>query len=90
MSKILPLLSCLAVSGALCGALHAAEQRSPTKPIRVIIPTTPGGGSDDMREMMARAGVEPLGNTPAEAMAFLKVEIARWGKVIRMANVKVD
>jgi hypothetical protein len=31
-----------------------------------------------------------LGNTPAEAMAFLKVEIARWGKVIKMANVKVD
>jgi len=46
--------------------------------------------AEDMREMMARAGVEPLGNTPAEAMAFLKVEIARWGKVIRMANVKVD
>ena len=48
MSKVLPLLSCLAVSGALCGALHAAEQSYPTKPIRVIIPTTPGGGSDQI------------------------------------------
>jgi tripartite-type tricarboxylate transporter receptor subunit TctC len=36
------------------------------------------------------AGTEPLGNTPKEAMAFLKVEIARWGIVIKRANVKVD
>jgi tripartite-type tricarboxylate transporter receptor subunit TctC len=46
--------------------------------------------ADDMREMMARGGVEPLGNTPREAMEFLKVEIAKWGKVIRMAKVKID
>ena len=46
--------------------------------------------AEDMREMMARAGVEPLGNTPAEAMEFLKSEIAKWGKVIRMAKVKID
>jgi tripartite-type tricarboxylate transporter receptor subunit TctC len=46
--------------------------------------------ADDMREMMARAGVEPLGNTPREAMEFLQAEIAKWGKVIRMAKVKID
>jgi tripartite-type tricarboxylate transporter receptor subunit TctC len=54
MSKVLPLLSCLAVSGALCGALHAAEQRYPTKPIRVIIPTTPGGGSDQIVRLLGQ------------------------------------
>ena len=54
MSKILSLLSCLAVSGALCGTLHAAEQRYPTKPIRVIIPTTPGGGSDQVVRMLGQ------------------------------------
>jgi tripartite-type tricarboxylate transporter receptor subunit TctC len=46
--------------------------------------------AEDMREMMARAGVEPLGNTPKEAMEFLKAEIGKWGKVIRMAKVKID
>jgi tripartite-type tricarboxylate transporter receptor subunit TctC len=46
--------------------------------------------ADDMREMMARGGVEPLGNTPREALDFLKAEIAKWGKVIRMAKVKID
>ena len=46
--------------------------------------------AEDMREMMKRGGVDPVGNTPGEAMAFLKSEIAKWGKVIRMANVKID
>src|SRR4051812_34285842 len=46
--------------------------------------------ADDMREMMARGGVEPLGDTPREALDFLKAEIAKWGKVIRAANVKID
>ncbi len=42
----------------------------------------------DMQEMLAKGGTEALGNTPAEAMAFLKTEIARWGKVIKQANLK--
>lgn len=46
--------------------------------------------SEDMTEMLARAGTEPLGNTPKEASDFLNVEIARWGKVIKQANVKAD
>jgi tripartite-type tricarboxylate transporter receptor subunit TctC len=33
--------------------------------------------TEDMRELMARGSVEPLGNTPAEAMEFLKAEIAK-------------
>ena len=41
-----------------------------------------------MQEMLAKGGTEALGNTPAEAMAFLKTEIARWGKVIKDANLK--
>jgi tripartite-type tricarboxylate transporter receptor subunit TctC len=42
----------------------------------------------DMLDMLAKGGTEPLGNTPTEALNFLKVEIARWGKVIREANIK--
>jgi len=44
----------------------------------------------DMLDMLARAGTDPLGNTPREATEFLKVEIARWGKVIRQAGVKIE
>jgi len=40
--------------------------------------------------MLARAGTDPLGNTPREAMEFLKVEIARWGKVIKQVGIKIE
>jgi len=44
----------------------------------------------DMQDMLAKGGTEAVGNTPVEAMAFLKVEIARWGKVIKQANIKIQ
>jgi tripartite-type tricarboxylate transporter receptor subunit TctC len=46
--------------------------------------------ANDMVGMLARAGTDPLGNTPHEAMEFLKVEIARWGKVIKQAGIKIE
>jgi tripartite-type tricarboxylate transporter receptor subunit TctC len=52
--------------------------------------TVKGLQASDMREMLAKAGSEPVGNTPREAAEFLKLEIARWGKVIKQANVKVE
>jgi tripartite-type tricarboxylate transporter receptor subunit TctC len=42
----------------------------------------------EMQEMLAKGGTEGVGSTPKEAMEFLKVEIARWGKVIKQANLK--
>ena len=41
-----------AVASAFTMASHAAEPRYPTKPIRVIIPTAPGGGSDVMVRLL--------------------------------------
>jgi tripartite-type tricarboxylate transporter receptor subunit TctC len=44
----------------------------------------------DIVDILAKGGSEPVGNTPKEATEFLKAEIARWGKVIRQAKVKVE
>jgi tripartite-type tricarboxylate transporter receptor subunit TctC len=33
---------------------------------------------------------EPVGNTPEEFAAYLKAEIAKWGKVIRESGATVD
>jgi tripartite-type tricarboxylate transporter receptor subunit TctC len=44
----------------------------------------------DMVDMLARAGTDPLGNTPREAADFLKVEIARWGKAVKQAGVRIE
>jgi tripartite-type tricarboxylate transporter receptor subunit TctC len=46
--------------------------------------------SKDIVEVLAKGGSEPVGNTPKEATEFLKAEIARWGKVIKQAKVKIE
>ncbi len=42
------------------------------------------------REKFESQGIIPVGNTPEEAAAFLKDEVAKWSRVIRDANVKVE
>jgi tripartite-type tricarboxylate transporter receptor subunit TctC len=44
----------------------------------------------DMREKFASQGFEPAGTTPAEFAAYIKSEIAKWGKVIHDAGIKAD
>jgi tripartite-type tricarboxylate transporter receptor subunit TctC len=44
--------------------------------------------SKDVVDMLA--GADPVGDTPREAMEFLKLEIARWGKAVKQAGVKIE
>src|SRR5215468_7861319 len=44
----------------------------------------------DIRERFAVLGLDPLTNTPEEFAAQIKKEIAKWGKVIRDANIKIQ
>lgn len=44
----------------------------------------------DMRERLGAQGFEPVGNTPAEFAAYIKSEIAKWGRVIRDAGIKPE
>ena len=39
---------------------------------------------------MADQGAEVIANTPAEAEAFIRNEIAKWGAVIRANNIRVE
>jgi tripartite-type tricarboxylate transporter receptor subunit TctC len=43
-----------------------------------------------VRAKIEEQGAEPVGDTPEEFEAFIRREIARWGEVIRRANVTVD
>lgn len=38
----------------------------------------------------AAAGLEPAGNSPAEFSALIRAEIAKWRKVVKAANIRVD
>jgi tripartite-type tricarboxylate transporter receptor subunit TctC len=44
----------------------------------------------EINERFVQLGIEPVGNTPAEFTQFLRDEVAKWAKVIRDANVKID
>lgn len=42
----------------------------------------------DTRERLQGLGADPVGNTPEQYTAFMKNEIAKWGKVIKAAGIK--
>ena len=44
----------------------------------------------DVRARFLEQGAEPVANTPAEAAAFIRDEMARWQGVIRTANVTLS
>jgi tripartite-type tricarboxylate transporter receptor subunit TctC len=44
----------------------------------------------DVQDRLAQTGIEPVGNTPAQAKRFLDAEIAKWAKVITAAGVKAE
>jgi tripartite-type tricarboxylate transporter receptor subunit TctC len=46
--------------------------------------------SPDVKEKFATLGFDPVANTPEEFAAQIKDEIAKWGKVIKAANITVD
>ncbi len=44
----------------------------------------------DIRERWALLGATPLHNTPEQFAAFLKADVGKWAKVVRVAGVKID
>jgi len=44
----------------------------------------------DIRDRLLRDGIEPIGSTPEEFVAFTRREREKWGKVVRDANVRVE
>ena len=46
--------------------------------------------SPRLKEPLAASGTDPLTSTPEEFAAYIKQEIAKWGDVVRKANLKAD
>jgi tripartite-type tricarboxylate transporter receptor subunit TctC len=44
----------------------------------------------EVRERLAQLGIDRVGNSPDEAASYLRSETARWGKVIKAANLRAD
>jgi tripartite-type tricarboxylate transporter receptor subunit TctC len=43
-----------------------------------------------VRQMLEADANVVIGNTPAEAREFVRNEIAKWARVVRIAGVRVD
>jgi tripartite-type tricarboxylate transporter receptor subunit TctC len=46
--------------------------------------------SPAIRERFAAEGVEPVGNTPAQFAAYIRLELVKWGKVLEDAGIRAD
>jgi tripartite-type tricarboxylate transporter receptor subunit TctC len=44
----------------------------------------------DVKERLETLGFAPVANTPDEFGARIKLEIAKWSKVVHAANIKAD
>ena len=44
----------------------------------------------EMREQLARVGIEPLSTTPAEFTALIQSETEKWGRVVKSANIQAE
>jgi len=44
----------------------------------------------DVAKQLTELAAEPVGNTPAEATAFVEAESKRWREVIDLAGIKID
>jgi tripartite-type tricarboxylate transporter receptor subunit TctC len=46
-------------------------------------------GSGDVRKRLEDAGMQPVGNTPAEFAAIIKAEIPQWAKLIKDTGIRL-
>lgn len=44
----------------------------------------------DVKERMANQGIDPVGSTPEEHLAYVKSEFVRIGRIAREANIRAD
>jgi tripartite-type tricarboxylate transporter receptor subunit TctC len=48
------------------------------------------GPCSDVVRTLSSQGAEPVGNTPDEFAAFVKSEIEKWAKVVKLTKMKPD
>jgi tripartite-type tricarboxylate transporter receptor subunit TctC len=44
----------------------------------------------DTQDFLARQGMNPFSSTPDQLAVLMKTEMAKWAKVVKAANIKID
>jgi tripartite-type tricarboxylate transporter receptor subunit TctC len=47
-------------------------------------------GEPEVRERYATLGIEPVGNTPEQYRDQIRADLARWEKVVKKTNIKIE
>ena len=46
--------------------------------------------SPESKERLSVLGFDPVNNTPEQFTAYIKIEVAKWAKVIKESGARVD
>ncbi len=57
---------------------------------RLHTEVTPILRTPEMRERLAREGIEVVGSSPEEFAAFIKAEVVKWAKVVKAAGIQPE
>ena len=79
-----------AVEGSTWLLFLAPAKTPPELVARFAAETGKAVNSADIKGRFDTLGIEPVGNSPAQAGKFLEDEIAKWAKVITAAGVKAE
>ena len=44
----------------------------------------------EVRERYSVLGIDPVGNKPEEYAAQIRADLARWGPVVKQANIRIE
>jgi tripartite-type tricarboxylate transporter receptor subunit TctC len=95
-SATLPQVPTLAESGVpgyeqtVWNALFAPVGTPPAVVAKLNAAVRVAVATPELKQKFEIAGVAPAASTPEQLTAFLKVEIEKWGKVIRDSGAKID
>ncbi len=78
------------VEGTSWFAVYGPARMSPATVAQVNAAVNKALAAPDVREKLARLGLEPTGGTPADLVAITQRDTLRWGPVVKASGFRAD
>lgn len=78
-------VNCLIILAAALPGNAAAQEKYRSKPVRLILPFPPGGGSDTFSRIFGPKLAEALGQT-----VVIDNRLDKWKKVVQSVGMRLD